>query len=96
MEESTAYSLFLYAFRSPVTKDCYLRRMKTFFNFINFLPDGNLEEKCNLFTIKGLEDPKWAFNNIIKFFAISEGKSRKDRNFSRNPSEFYKNNKIIL
>jgi hypothetical protein len=27
-EESTAYSLFLYAFRSPVTKDCYLRRMK--------------------------------------------------------------------
>ncbi len=34
LEETDAYSLFLYAFRSPVTKDCYLRRMKIFFNFI--------------------------------------------------------------
>jgi hypothetical protein len=42
LEESDAYSLFLYAFRSPVTKDCYLRRMKIFFNFINCLPNGNL------------------------------------------------------
>jgi hypothetical protein len=55
LEESDAYSLFLYAFRSPVTKDCYLRHMKIFFNFINFLPNGNLEELCNLFAKKGLE-----------------------------------------
>ena len=67
LEESDAYSLFLYAFRSPVTKDCYLRRMKIFFNFINLLPDGSLEEQCNLFAVKGLEDHKWAFNNIIRF-----------------------------
>jgi hypothetical protein len=25
----------------------------------------NLEEQCNLFATKGLEDHKWAFNNII-------------------------------
>jgi hypothetical protein len=67
IEVSTAYSLFLYAFRSPVTKDCYLRRMKVFFNYINLLPHGNLEEQCNLFAAKGLEDHKWAFSNIIKF-----------------------------
>ena len=42
LEESDAYSLFLYAFRSPVIKDCYLRSMKIFFNFINCLPNGNL------------------------------------------------------
>ena len=42
LEESDAYSLFLYAFRSPVTKDCYLRR----------IPNGNLEESCNLFVKK--------------------------------------------
>ena len=53
LEESDAYSLFLYAFRSPVTKDRYLRRMKIFFNFINCLPNGNLEESCNLFAKKG-------------------------------------------
>ena len=41
--------------------------MKTFFNYINLLLNGNLEEQCNLFAAKGLEDHKWAFNNIIKF-----------------------------
>ena len=29
--------------------------MKIFFNFIDFLPNGNLEEKCNLFAEKGIE-----------------------------------------
>ena len=67
LEENDVYSLFLYAFRSPVTKDFYLRRMKTFFNFINILPNRSLEDQCNLFVAKGVEDPKWAFNNIIRF-----------------------------
>ena len=56
IEETDAYSLFLYAFRSPITKDCYLRRMTTFFNFIKLLPNGNLEQQCNLFALKGLEE----------------------------------------
>jgi hypothetical protein len=41
--------------------------MKVFFNYINLLPSGNLEEQCNLFAAKGLEDHKWAIYNIIKF-----------------------------
>jgi hypothetical protein len=41
--------------------------MKIFFKYINLLPNGNLEEQCNLFAAKGMEDDKWAFNNIIKF-----------------------------
>jgi hypothetical protein len=44
--------------------------MKIFFNYIKLLPNGNLEEQCNLFATKGLEDHKWAFNNIIKFLII--------------------------
>jgi hypothetical protein len=44
--------------------------MKVFFNYINLLPNGDLEEQCNLFAAKGLEDHKWAFNNIIKFYNI--------------------------
>jgi hypothetical protein len=39
--------------------------MKVFFNYINLLPNGNLEEQCNLFATKGLEDPKWAFNKVL-------------------------------
>ena len=69
---------FLYAFRSPVTKDCYLRRMKTFFNFLNLLPNGNLEQQCNLFASKGLEDPKWGFHNIIKFLQYQKERVEKE------------------
>ena len=77
LEETDAYSLFLYAFRSPVTKDYYLRWMKIFFNFINLLPNGNLVEQCNLFAAKGLADHKWAFNNIIKFLQYQKERVEK-------------------
>jgi hypothetical protein len=52
--------------------------MKTFFNYINLLPNGNLEEQCNLFAAKGLTDPKWAFNNIIKFLQYQKERVEKE------------------
>ncbi len=52
-EESNAYSLFVYAVRSQITRDYYLRRLRIFFNDINLLPDGAMEERCNLFAAKG-------------------------------------------
>jgi hypothetical protein len=52
--------------------------MKVFFNFINLFPNGNLEEQCNLFAAKGLEDPKWAFNNIIKFLQYQKERVEKE------------------
>jgi hypothetical protein len=66
-EESNAYSLFLYAVRSPVTRDYYLRRLRTFFNHIGLLVNGTMEERCNLFAARGIRDPNWAFHCIIKF-----------------------------
>jgi hypothetical protein len=36
--ESDAYSLFIYAVRSQVTRDYYLRRLRIFLNYINFFP----------------------------------------------------------
>ena len=32
IDESDAYSLFIYAVRSQVTREYYLRRLRTFFN----------------------------------------------------------------
>jgi hypothetical protein len=34
LEESNAYSLFVYAVRSQVTRDYYLRRLRIFFNYL--------------------------------------------------------------
>ena len=76
-EETTAYSLFLYAFRSPVTRDCYLRRIRIFFNYINLLPNGNLEEQCNFFAVKRMENPSWAFNSIVKFLQYQKERVEK-------------------
>ena len=68
-EGSDAYSLFVYAIRSQVTKDYYLRRLRIFFNHINLLPGGSLEERCNLFAIKGNREihDRWIISNNLCF-----------------------------
>jgi hypothetical protein len=66
-EEHDAYSLFMYAVRSQVTRDYYLRRLRIFLNHIGLLPEGTIEERCNIFAVKGKKDPNWAFSCIIRF-----------------------------
>jgi hypothetical protein len=72
VEESNAYSLFIYAVRSPLTRDYYLRRLRIFFNHIDLLPNETMEVRCNTFGIKGVKDPNWAFNSIIKFLQFQK------------------------
>ena len=52
--------------------------MKIFFNYIKLLPNGSLEEQCNLFASKGLEDHKWVFHNIIKFLQYQKERVEKE------------------
>jgi hypothetical protein len=72
VDVSDAYSLFLYAVRSPVTRDYYLRRLRTFFNHINLLNDRSMEERCNFFAENGMKDPNWAFHHIVKFLQFQK------------------------
>jgi hypothetical protein len=67
VEESDAYSLFMYAVRSQITKDYYLRRLRIFLNHISLLPGGTMKERCNLFASKGKKDPSWVFSFIVRF-----------------------------
>jgi hypothetical protein len=67
VEESDAYSLFVYAVRSQVTRDYYLRRLRIFFNHIGLLFGGTMEQRCNLFAANGQKDPNWAFSCIVRF-----------------------------
>ena len=94
-DESNAYSLFLYAFRSQVTKDCYLRRMKIFFKYINLLPNSTLEENCNLFATKGLKDHKWAFNIIINFLQFQKDRVEKEEITAATLRNFVKTIKLF-
>ena len=47
------YSLFVYAIRSQVTRDYYLRRLRIFFNYISLESDKTIEERCNHLADKG-------------------------------------------
>lgn len=65
--ESNAYSLFIYAVRSQITRDYYLRRLRIFFDYIELLNEKSIEDRCNIFALKGRENNNWAFNNILRF-----------------------------
>jgi hypothetical protein len=77
LEESNAYSLFVYAIRSQVTRDYYLRRLRIFFNHINLQSDKTIEERCNYFANKGVKDPTWVFNCIIRFLQYQKDRVEK-------------------
>lgn len=76
--ESNAYSLFVYAVRSQVTRDYYLRRLRIFFNHINLESDKTMEERCNYFANKGTKDLNWVFNSIIRFLQYQKERVEKE------------------
>ncbi len=68
-----AYSLYVYAIRSPVTRDVYLRRLRIFFNHIQVLSmNETMETRCNLFAEKSRLAPKWAFSKILEFLQFQK------------------------
>ena len=64
---TNTYSLFVYAIRTQITRDYYLRRLRTFFDFIKILPNAEIERRCNHFAALAIKDPKWTFGIIINF-----------------------------
>jgi hypothetical protein len=72
-EEDDAYSLYVYAIRSPVTRDTYLRRLRIFFNHIQILSlDEPMDIRCNIFAQKATSNPKWAFSKILEFLQFQK------------------------
>lgn len=67
VKDSDAYSLFVYAVRSQITRNYYLRCLRIFLNYISLLPEGTMEERCNLFASKVKKYPRWAFSCFVRF-----------------------------
>ena len=95
VEESNAYSLFLYAVRSPLTRDYYVRRLRIFFNHINLLPNETMEVRCNTFALYGLKDPNWAFNSIIIFLQFQKGRVQRNEITGATLRNFVKSIKLF-
>lgn len=64
---SSPYSLFMFAIKSPMTRRKYQGRLCLFFNYIG-IPQGTMEERCNLFVMEANNNLNWLFDNIVKFF----------------------------
>lgn len=70
-----AYALYMYAMRSPVTKDTYLRRLRVFFNHIQLLSTHeHMEIRCNLFADKAKTNSNWAFSKILEFLQYQKAR----------------------
>ena len=59
--------MFVYAIRSLYIKESYFRRLRRFFDAINFCKGETMDKRCNAFAYSGRNDSNWAFGNILKF-----------------------------
>jgi integrase len=65
--ELDTWSLYLYAMKSPVTREKYQKRLEKFFDSLN-IEGKTIEEKSIKFVkLVGKEGNGWLFNSILKF-----------------------------
>jgi hypothetical protein len=76
-EYTDPYSMFVYTIRSPYTKESYFRRLRRFFDAIEFCKGETMDKRCNTFAYKGRNVSNWAFSNILKF--LQSQKERVER-----------------
>ena len=63
-----SYTMFRYFVRSEVTRKYYERRLRKFFDFIEFEVEvEDLERRYNDFAEKGKSNINWTINQIIRF-----------------------------
>jgi hypothetical protein len=67
------WTLYLYAMKSPVTRDKYQKRLGKFFDFIR-LEGAKTEDKSRVFVEIARKDGNWAFNNIIRFIQFQNSR----------------------
>jgi hypothetical protein len=63
------WSLYLYAMKSPVTREKYTGRLSKFLEYVN-LEGKYVEEQAKEFVRKSNNNKNWAFNIIVRFLQI--------------------------
>jgi hypothetical protein len=86
----------MYAVRSQVTRDYYLRRLRIFLDHISLLPGGTMKERYNLFASKGKKDQSWVFSCIVRFLQYQKERVEREDITGAAPRNFVKGYKIIL
>ncbi|HLN35645.1 MAG TPA: hypothetical protein VK250_10265 [Nitrososphaeraceae archaeon] len=67
-KEMTPYLMFKYAIKTEITRKYYERRLKKFFDFVEFeLTNQGIESRCNKFVEKSKGNTNWTLSQIIRF-----------------------------
>ena len=73
---SKVWRLFLYAMKSPVTRDKYQRRLSSFFEHA-YIQGASLPDKALTFTERAATEPSWAFDIILRFLEAQNARVNK-------------------
>ena len=61
--DSNPWTLYLYAMKSPVTRDKYQKRLDKFFEFLSFEGD-TIEQKSRVFVETSRRGSNWTFSKF--------------------------------
>ena len=70
--DNDPYSLFIFGFNAPSTKEKCVPRLNKFFEYIGL--NGTIQEKCSAFMKQAKDQPSWALNSIIKYLQINKAR----------------------
>jgi hypothetical protein len=92
---SNPYYMFKFSIRSEVTRKYYERRIKRFFDFIEFSTYEDIEVRCNDFAEKVHKDTNWGLNKIIFFLQFQKERTEKGEITAATLSNFVKALKLF-
>jgi hypothetical protein len=94
--ELTPYLMFKYAIKTQITRKYYERRLKKFFDFIEFeIEHKDIEVKCNKFVEKAKNNTNWTLSQIIRFLQYQKERVEKKEITSGTLKNFVKSLKVL-
>ncbi len=95
MSVSEPMELFLYAMRSDATKDRYTRRLRNFFDFLEY--NGTLAEQAKQFIANSQKNGNtWVTANVMKFLSFHKERVERGEIVAGTIRNYYKPIKLFL
>lgn len=95
-KELTPYLMFKYAIKTEITRKYYERRLKKFFDFIEFkIADKDIVVRCNEFAEKAKNNTNWALSQIVRFLQYQKERVENKEITSGTLKNFVKSLKVF-
>ena len=95
-KELTPYLMFKYAIKTEITRKYYERRLKKFFDFIDFeTMEKDIEHRCKGFAEKAKENSNLALSQIIRFLQYQKERVENKEITSGTLKNFVKSLKVF-